>query len=594
MRRLAAGAALLILLLVLFRGRPFAGQRAEALPLAEASGLPTDQIMVRFQDTEAMISMSAGEEEALLGRMSAAAGEPLTLVRPMSGGLFVFALPQPQPPAEVASAARRLARMPGILFADADRVWQIVPESSPVPAAPAALNGAARQPDDPYFANQWHYVYAPGTAEGVNLPGAWDVTTGRSSGVVAVLDTGILDHEDLSGRVLPGYDFISNTDMSNDGDGRDSDPADPGDWTEDGDCGTPRPSSWHGSHVAGTIGAASNNGVGVSGVNWKAKILPVRVLGRCGGMTSDIIDAVRWSAGLPVPGAPANGNPADVINLSLGGGGPCQTSEQQAFDAVIAAGTTVVIAAGNGNRSAADHSPGNCDRVITVAATDREGDRAYYSNFGSLIELSAPGGETGANGVLSIYNKGETVPAEDGYAYYQGTSMAAPHVAGVAALIMGENPGWSPVKVLTRLQQTARAFPGGSGCTTSTCGAGIVDAAAALVEESPAATATATATPTATATETMTATATATPTATATATATATDTATTTATATATDTPTDTATAAPTAASTPAVTPMNTAVFTPAASVTPTATATRDWTATDFVFVPVVGAGSEP
>jgi serine protease len=239
--------------------------------------------------------------------------------------------------------------------------------------------------------------------------------------------------------------------------------------------------------VAGTIGAASNNGQGVAGVNWQAKILPVRVLGKCGGSTSDIVDGARWAAGLSVPGVPANAHPADVINLSLGGDGSCLTTEQDAFTEIKAAGTTVVIAAGNSNDDASGFSPGNCNNVITVAATDRGGDRASYSNFGSVVEVSGPGGETAtaSNGILSTLNSGTTTPANDAYAFYQGTSMAAPHVAGLAALIIGQQPAITPDQVLSTLQATARPFPLGSSCHAGNCGAGIVDAFAALSSLSP-------------------------------------------------------------------------------------------------------------
>jgi serine protease len=242
-------------------------------------------------------------------------------------------------------------------------------------------------------------------------------------------------------------------------------------------------SSWHGTHVAGTIGAASNNGVGVTGINWVSKILPVRVLGKCGGYTSDIIDGMRWAAGLSVTGVPANSHPARAINISLGGSGACSAEQQTAINEIVAAGTVVVVAAGNSNTDASNFNPANCNNVITVAATNRSGYRSYYTNYGSVVEISAPGGDTSSsdsNGVLSTLNTGTQGPVADTYAYYQGTSMATPHVTGVASLVLSVKPSLTPAQVLQVLQSTARAFPVGSTCNTSICGAGIVDAAAAV------------------------------------------------------------------------------------------------------------------
>ena len=209
----------------------------------------------------------------------------------------------------------------------------------------------------------------------------------------------------------------------------------------------------------------------------------MRVLGKCGGTTSDIADGMRWSAGLPVPGVPANANPAKVLNLSLGGSGACSATYQNAINAIVAAGSTVVISAGNSNADASGFRPANCNGVITVAATNRNGYTAYYSNYGATVEISAPGGETSptsSNGVLSTLNTGTQGPVADTYTYYQGTSMAAPHVAGVASLLYSRKPSLTPAQVLVDLQSTVTAFPAGSTCNTSNCGSGIVNAGAAV------------------------------------------------------------------------------------------------------------------
>ncbi len=361
-----------------------------------------------------------------------------------------------------------------------------------------------RTPNDPSYSSQWHYDDAVG---GLNLEDAWDTTTGSSAVTVAVLDTGYRPHADLVGNVVGQYDMISSSSVSNDGGGRDSNAQDPGDWTTNGQCGvgwTATDSSWHGTHVAGTVAAVSDNGTGVAGVAWDVNLVPVRVLGTCGGSLSDIADGIRWAAGLSVSGVPSNSNPADVINMSLGASAPsaCSSTYQNAINAAVAQGTTVVVAAGNSN-SSSGYPPANCNNVVSVAATAIDGGRAYYSNFGSAIDVAAPGGD-GCNPtsnsapaslsdcqggvwktdemILSTYNTGSQGPGSDSYDWLQGTSMASPHVAGVAALLYSVDPGITPAEVETILKDTARAFPSVSNhqCTTSNCGDGIVDAAAAV------------------------------------------------------------------------------------------------------------------
>jgi len=446
---------------------------------------PTDQIMIKFVDATAEAALLGGRSSGYLPEISAAAGMDVSYVRLMSDDVHVIKLAEALPAVEAAEVAAKLTAVPGVKYAEPDLIMQVDERPS------RNLFDVNAVPNDPRWNDQWHYRYVAGTSEGINLVPAWDIYKGSASTVVAVIDTGILPHADLAGKTVPGYDFINDTFVANDGNGRDNNPADPGDWILANECyaGSPASnSSWHGTHVAGTIAAATNNGVGVSGVNWNAKILPVRVLGKCGGYTSDIIDGMKWAAGLAVPGVPANANPAKVLNLSLGGSGTCSTTQQSAINAIVAVGTTIVVAAGNENESAALHNPGNCNNVITVASNNRTGDRAYYSNYGSLVEVAAPGGETpgnSANGVLSTLDSGTTTPNNSNtYAYYQGTSMATPHVAGVASLIVGLKPAYTPAEVLSLLQNTARSFPAGSTCNTSICGAGIVDAYEALAQAS--------------------------------------------------------------------------------------------------------------
>jgi serine protease len=332
-------------------------------------------------------------------------------------------------------------------------------------------------PNDPRYAEQWHYFESAG---GLRVNTAWDSATGAGVNV-AVIDTGYRNHTDLSGQFVQGYDFISTAAIGGDGNGRDSDALDPGDSVTAGQCGAGEPasgSSWHGTHVAGTIAAKTNNSVGVAGVAFGAKIVPVRVLGKCGGYTSDIADAIIWSSGGTVSGVPANANPAKVINMSLGGGGACDTTTQNAINSARSRGTVVVVAAGNENQNASNSSPANCSGVVTVAATNRSGGRAWYSNYGTVVDVAAPGGDTSvtANGILSTLNAGTTGPGADNYAFYQGTSMATPHVAGVVALMLSKTPSMTPDQVEAKLKSSARSFP----ATCTSCGSGIVDATAAL------------------------------------------------------------------------------------------------------------------
>lgn len=333
-------------------------------------------------------------------------------------------------------------------------------------------------PNDTYWSDMWSMDI--NADFGIDLLAAHDLFTTKVPGegaVVSVLDTGYTVHPDLADSYLGGYDFISDPANSNDGDGRDSDPADAGDWW--GGYG----SSWHGTHVHGTIAAAKNNNAGVVGVAPGAKVIHGRVLGSWGGYDSEIAMAIRWSAGLSVTGVPTNSNKADVINMSLGGFGPCTPIFQSAITAARAAGTVVVVAAGNDMSNASDFAPANCNDVITVAATGPEGKRSWYSNFGSIVDVAAPGGDSDygmAGGIISTLNTGTTTPGSPTYAFYQGTSMATPHVAGVAALIRSANPTLTAQQVETILRGSVNAFPldsGESPCSTSgTCGSGLVDA----------------------------------------------------------------------------------------------------------------------
>ena len=400
--------------------------------------------------------------------LSKTANVTMTVFRPMSGDGYVIKLDRPVTLSEARVIAERLMRNDSsVEFAEPDlRVY-------PTATTPA---------DPGYLPYQWHYFAPAGTnLGGANLPNAWDVTKGSASITVAVIDTGYRQHTDL-GPVLSGYDFIDNTSMANDGGGRDTDAQDPGDWVAANECeggNYADNSSWHGTHVAGTIAALMNNGIGGTGIAPNVKILPVRVLGKCGGYTSDIVDGMRWAAGLTVTSVPDNPNPAHVLNMSLGGTGPCSTSFQSAATDVVNAGKVIVAATGN-NASIFVGQPANCDGVIAVTAHGIDGANASFADVGTKTSISAPGGEVG---VYSLSNTGTTVPEADSYAIYQGTSMATPHVAGVVALMLSVKSSLTPAQVKSYLQSSARAHPDNTYCTTigiGLCGSGLLDAAGAL------------------------------------------------------------------------------------------------------------------
>jgi serine protease len=335
-------------------------------------------------------------------------------------------------------------------------------------------------PNDLRYGEQWGYS---GTY-GIKAEQAWDLGSGEGA-VVAVIDTGIVSHSDLDANVLPGYDFISDAWTARDDDGRDADASDAGDGVGWFECGysfpylLPSNSSWHGSHVAGTVGAVTDNNNGVAGVAHGAKIVPVRVLGRCGGTLDDIADAIIWAAGGDVAGIPANPNPAEVINMSLGGASACEQTMQSAIDLAVSRGTTVVVAAGNSNNDASGNIPANCNNVITVGASGEDGVRSDWgggqaSSYGEVVAVAAPGTD-----ILSTINDGTSTPANESYAAYSGTSMATPHVAGVVALLQAAaaTPK-TPAEIATILKETAAPF---AGTPDQPIGAGIVDAHAALL-----------------------------------------------------------------------------------------------------------------
>ncbi len=446
-----------VLSTLLLAAPAFAGD----VQLSGLASAPTHQrFIVKYKDGATDVATPtalASSLKAAAAAVPAAQGRALGLqkLRTLAIGPTVVKADRPLDVAESELLMRRLAADPNVEYVEVDQLMR-----------------ATLTPNDARLSEQWGF----GTSNAsINVRPAWDKATGTGV-VVAVIDTGITSHADLNANILPGYDFISDAAMARDGGGRDNNANDEGDWYGANECGAGYPaanSSWHGTHVAGTIAAVTNNSTGVAGTAYNAKVVPVRVLGKCGGYTSDIADAIVWASGGTVSGVPANANPAEVINMSLGGSGSCSATYQNAINGAVSRGTTVVVAAGNSNTNVSSAVPANCANVIAVAATTSAGARASFSNYGTGIDVSAPG-----QAILSTLNSGTTVPGSASYASYNGTSMAAPHVAGVVALVQSVAPtALSPAAVETLLKNTARALP---GACSGGCGAGIVDADAAV------------------------------------------------------------------------------------------------------------------
>ena len=446
----------------------------------------------------------------------------------------ILSLEEPISLERAKAAQNALEQLPEVVYADPDQRVNIQAVSTVTP-------------NDPLFWRNWHlqgpnlalnpfppYGYN-GYGGAANVQAAWQVTKGSAATGVAVVDTGILfDHPDLKrslGRQKNkrGWDMISVTAPARDGNARDSDAQDEGDWLDAavGCNGSLTSSSWHGSHVAGTIAATTNNGVGVSGVNWNARIVPVRVLGACGASDADLTDGIFWAAGnKEVPDTQPNRTPVKVINLSIGGPGACSSADQEAIDYALSKGISVVVSAGNDSIDVAGSEPANCNGVISVAALNQLGDLTDYSNYGKSVTLAAPGGQKEFDsldkdptngeetpielrldwGIWSTVNTSTTSPdkGEMSYGSMQGTSMAAPVVSGVVSLMYAADRKHklTPGLVIKILQDTARQFIPTKPilvlssslfnwsnqiptlCTTDRlgeCGAGVVDAKLAIM-----------------------------------------------------------------------------------------------------------------
>ncbi len=535
------------------------------VPVHATAQPAVERVIIRFRAgaarmqaqslSPASASAAASSTAEQIAALGARAGVLIAHSHSISGDIHVARLMRALEAAELESTLSRLRADATVLYAEPDRRKQA-----------HGLSG----PDDPLYlstpgvvgSGQW-YMQAPQpvattpattTTAAVNATGAWGITTGTSGVVIADLDTGVrFDHPDLmkaalGGKLLPGFDFVGcdggagvncpagSTYLSaNDGDGWDADPSDPGDWISTADlkltffsgC-TQGDSSWHGTRTAGILGALTNNGVGIAGMSWGSWVLPVRVLGKCGGYDSDIIAGMLWAAGIAVPGAPANPDPARVINMSLGSANACSSDYQDAIAQVNGQGTIVVASAGN--EGGPVDEPANCPGAVAVVGVRHVGSKVGYSSLGSNAALAAPAGNcVNASGaclfsIETTVNLGKydaslmqyTTPGINSYTdqtnFNVGTSFSAPIVSGISALMLSVNGNLSPAQLRARLQRAARTFPANltdtsqpppypalpvcavpadfndtsqaieCTCTTGTCGAGLADAQGSVNE----------------------------------------------------------------------------------------------------------------
>jgi serine protease len=498
-----------------------------AAPAASDAQPDTDRIIVRWRNAEPSTPTDA-RTRALAQRTRSS----LTHGRELGGSFSLLRLSQVQRGATLAATLAALRADPEVALAVPDR----------------PVRAQRYTPSDPLFAaGQWYLQSVQPAA--IRADAAWDITRGGASPatspvVIAVLDTGVRRaHPDLAAKLLPGYDFVSDSAISGDGDGWDTDPEDAGDFLTaeelaspkftGRDCGSgpdkdqPVASSWHGTRVAGLLAADTDNGTGIAGAGFNVRLVPVRVLGKCGGFESDVVTGMYWAAGfwttdnhdLPPPllidtSLPPNAHPAQVLNLSLGDESACDEVYALVVKEITARGVLVVASAGNEGKAVG--APANCPGVLAVAGLRQAGTKVGYSNLGPEVGIAAPAGNCVLTGptdpclfaLNSTTNFGASTPGADGYSSpllqpSYGTSFSAPLAAATAGLMKAVNPALTPTLLVARIRETARAFPTSSDtqpqpqacrtpgtgvatqdleclCNTQVCGAGMLDAAAAV------------------------------------------------------------------------------------------------------------------
>ena len=458
----------------------------------------TNAARLQAQTTDSRESITAA---AATERVTALAGRvhiTMNASRPLTANLHVMQVMSPTDESEEQTLEK--------LRADSDVEYAV---------ADRRVYAHSTTSNDPLAPGQWFLQAVQPAA--INAIGAWDTTKGSDSIVIGVIDTGVrFEHPALAGRLLAGYDFVSGNSPfknANDGNGRDADASDPGDWVTSADnCGDVSNSSWHGTRTSGIIGATTNNTVGVAGITWSSKILPVRVIGKCGGFNSDVLAGMLWAAGQSVPGVATNPNPARVLNISLGSSGACDSASADVTSTLASLGVLIVVSAGN--EGGPVDSPANCPGAMGILGLRHAGTKVGFSSLGPEIALGAPGGNcvntvAGQPCLFSLdttSNSGTTVPGAsiytDQFNTNLGTSFSAPIVSGIAGLMLAVNTGLKSPQLIARLKEGASPFPTSSDnanvptchtpvgssdvqnveciCTTSVCGAGMANANGAV------------------------------------------------------------------------------------------------------------------
>lgn len=439
------------------------------MPTATTPSIAEARIVVRFKPMLQPMSAEARvqTQATLANELANSTGNEFRPHKHLSSGAVVLKSSRELTAEQAQAALLELENNPAVLSAEPD-----------VRVRPHVTN-------DTYYSLQWPLFTASSAVGAANFEASWPYSTGNGV-TVAVLDTGSQPHPDLAGKQFSGYDFVTEDTYAADGSGRDSDPTDTGDACPT----TGSASSWHGTAVASQITAMTNNGYGIAGAAPGTKVMHVRVLGKCGGWLSDTSDAIAWLAGAALPGVPTATVKPKVINLSLGASASCFQFMQDAVNAALSQGITVVAAAGN-DASPTISTPANCAGVIAVGAHTASGDMANYSNYSAAVALTAPAGGycktqtgTACRNEPSLANGVEGNTTRTGWfeaIYFAGTSAAAPHVSAAAAILLAAKPSLTPSQIRSALISSARPHPANSFCATEgRCGAGMLDVYGAL------------------------------------------------------------------------------------------------------------------